>query len=238
VAEKTHDRIKDMVTPPIDPSLVMFLVNAVYFNGAWTQPFDPAATIDSDFHRPDGSTRSCRMMTSRSPRGYIDTDGFQAVEIPYGDGQYSMIVMLPKKGIAADDLIAKLSDSDWKQWISGIYETDVALRLPKFTFSDGHALNDALKAMGMVNAFGQSADFSRMVEGGGIWVDSVLQKCFIQVDEHGTEAGAATIVSMQKSLAREVTLDRPFLFAIRERTSGAVLFLGRIVDPVIEKTDK
>ncbi len=237
VANKTHDRIKNILSSPVDATLVMFLVNAVYFNAAWTQPFDSSATSDGDFHLPDGATKTCRMMKTLATLGYLDTGDFQAVEIPYGDGQYAMIVMLPRIGGSVDDLVGRLSDNNWKQWISGISEVDIVLRMPKFTFSDGHGLNVALKAMGMVDAFGPGADFSRMADGGGIWIDSVLQKCFIQVDEHGTEAGAATIVSMKKSLVREVTLDRPFLFAIHERTTGAVLFLGRVVDPVIENVD-
>jgi serine protease inhibitor len=238
VAEKTHDHIQDMLSSPIDATLVMFLVNAVYFNAAWTQPFDPSVTSDADFHRPDGSTKTCRMMMSRGTLNHLDTGDFQSVEIPYGDGQYSMIVMLPGTGESVDDLSAQLTAGNWKQWTSEMSETNIALRLPKFTFSDGHGLNDALKAMGMVEAFERSADFSRMAEGGGIWIDSVLQKCFIRVDERGTEAGAATVVSMKKSLIREVTLDRPFLFAVCERTTGAVLFLGRVVDPVIESENK
>lgn len=237
VARKTHDRIKNILSSPVDAALVMFLVNAVYFDAAWTQPFDSAATTDADFHLPDGSTKTCRMMKTLATLGYLDTGDFQAVEIPYGDGRFAMTVMLPRTGGSMDDLAAQLSGMNWKQWISELSETDVVLRMPKFTFSDGHGLNDALKAMGMVDAFGRDADFSRMVEGGGIWIDSVLQKCFIRVDERGTEAGAATIVSMKKSLVREVTLDRPFLFAIHERTTGAVLFLGRIVDPVMENAD-
>lgn len=238
VARKTHDHIKNILSSPVDATLVMFLVNAVYFNGAWTQPFDTTATSDADFHLPDGSTKTCRMMMTRTTLNYLDGGDFQAVEIPFGDGQFAMIVMLPQSGVTVDDLTERLSDANWKQWTSGMHETNVVLRMPKFTFSDRHGLNDALKTMGMVDAFGRGADFSRMVEGGGIWIDSVLQKCFIRVDEHGTEAGAATVVSMRKSLAHEVTLDRPFLFAVRERTTGAVLFLGRVVDPVIENTEK
>ncbi len=238
VADKTHDRIDNILSSPVDATLVMFLVNAVYFNAAWTQPFDSAATADADFHLPDGSTKTCRMMKTQGSLGYLDNSDFRAVEIPYGDGKFSMIVLLPQKGIGVDALMAKLTDKNWKDWTSGIYETDVVLRMPKFTFSDGHGLNDALKAMGMVDAFGRNADFTRMVKGGGIWIDSVLQKCFIRVDERGTEAGAATIVSMRKSLVREVTLDRPFLFAIRERTTGAVLFLGRVADPAIADADE
>ncbi len=234
VADQTHDHIKSILSSPVDATLVMFLVNAVYFNAAWTRPFDPAETSDADFHLPDGSTKTCRMMKTLGSPGYLDNSDFQAVEIPYGDGQFSMIVMLPQKGTGVDALMTKLTDKNWKDWMSGMYETDVVLRLPKFAFSDGHGLNDALKAMGMADAFGRNANFTRMVDGGGIWIDSVFQKCFIQVDEHGTEAGAATIVSMRKSLIREVTFDRPFLFAVRERTTGAVLFLGRVVDPVGE----
>jgi serine protease inhibitor len=237
VARKTHDRIKNILSSPVDATLVMFLVNAVYFNAAWTRPFDSAATADADFRLPDGSKKTCRMMKTQGSLGYLDNSDFQAVEIPYGDGKFSMIVILPQKETGVDVLTAKLTDQNWKDWTSGIYETDVVLRIPKFTFSDSHGLNDALKAMGIVDAFGRNADFKRMVAGGGIWIDSALQKCFIRVDERGTEAGAATVVSMRKSLIREVTLDRPFLFAIRERTTGAVLFLGRVTDPIIENEE-
>jgi serine protease inhibitor len=235
VADKTNGHIKQILASPVDASLVMFLANAVYFDAAWTRPFDPAATHPIDFHLPDGSIKTCRMMTTRDTLGYLDTGDFQAVEMPYGDGRYAMIVMLPRPGVAMNDLIGKLTDKNWRQWMSEFATVDVVLNMPKFAFADGHGLNAALKAMGMTEAFGRDADFSRMAEGGGIWIDSVLQKCFIVVDEHGTEAGAATIVTMKKSLVREVTLDRPFLFAVRERTTGAVLFLGKMVDPVMQE---
>lgn len=237
VADNTNNRIKNILASPIDATLVMFLVNAVYFDAAWTRPFDPAATRAADFHLPDGSVKECQLMTSRDTLGYLDAGDFQAVDIPYGNGQYSMVALLPRTGKTVDDLVPQLNEKNWKQWMSQLTTDIVVLGIPKFTFADEHGLNGALKAMGMTEAFGRGADFSRMVEGGGIWIDSVLQKCFIQVDERGTEAGAATVVSLRKSLAREVTLDRPFLFAIRERTTGAVLFLGKVVDPVIEEQD-
>lgn len=231
VRERTGDRIEELVTPPIDPNVVAYLINAIYFDGRWTEPFDPEETSEAPFTRPDGGTTPVRMMSRRDTIAYAETDSFRVVELPYGGEAYSMTLLLPDPDVSVDRLAASLDTAAWRGLLDGLDGRDVRLSLPRFELEYEKVLNDVLKAMGMEGAFSGSADFTRMVEGGGIWIDEVKQKSFVRVDEEGTEAAAATSVAMVESAPPEVRFDRPFLFALRERLSGAILFLGKIVDP-------
>jgi len=235
VADNTHDRIPRIIQPPLDPSIVMILINAVYFNAPWSRAFDPERTRVADFHPADGSVRPCSMMRRSDTVGYASGKTYQAIELPYGDGSHSMVLILPNAGYALDDMIERFSIKTWNELAATLSTTRVELRLPRFAFSDNHGLNAVLKAMGMNLPFTSRADFSQMVEGGGIWIDSVIHKTFIKVEEKGTEAAAATAVMMKKGLSGPaITFDRPFLFAVRERESDAIVFVGKIADPVFE----
>jgi len=245
VKEKTNGRIEEIVDKPIDPLTAMFLINALYFKGTWTYEFDPEETEDDEFTRLDGSKVPCRMMSQEADLLYLATDQFQAVDLPYGDGLFSMTVLLPKSAVHIDELITGITPESWESWISELDTHAVQLELPKIKLAYGLKMNNVLKALGMGVAFdvGQ-ANFSRMlVEGaeypGNLFIDKVKQKTFVQMDEEGTEAAAVTMVEMAfitsigpSSLIMRV--DRPFVFVIRERTSGALLFMGKIVEPVWE----
>lgn len=240
VDENTNGKIKEIVdVDDIDYTTVMFLINAIYFKGIWTYEFDQELTQDDLFTLPDGSQKSVRMMTQKGDFQYFENADFQAIDLPYGDGDYSMTVFLPRPGNDVDSLIAGFDRDNWNQWISSFSKRQVTLHFPKFTLEYELKLNDVLEALGMGIAFtpGQ-ADFTNMLESGGLWIDEVKHKTFVEVSEEGTEAAAATSVEMVynggESSGFSLRVDRPFMFAIRENHSQTILFIGKIVEPTLE----
>ena len=231
VREATHEKIDQIVDSPIETDIVMFLINAIYFNGTWTYQFDPAQTQDADFYRDDGSTVPIRLMALKSELPYAATGEYVAVDLPYGGGAFAMTVVVPTAGTSIDALIGTLDDQRWQALVDGLAMTEAEVYLPRFELEYEKRLNDALIALGMGQAFAPGADFSRMTPGGGVWIDEVKQKSFISVDEEGTEAAAATAVVIVMSAKPTLRADRPFLFAIRERLSGSLLFVGKMADP-------
>jgi len=234
VAEKTHDKIDEIVQPPLDPMVVMFLINAIYFNGTWTYEFDPALTEEAPFHRKDGSTGQVMMMAQEGDVLYKGTELGHVIDLTYGGGAFTMTIVLPREEADLDVLIAALDAEGWGDLTSDLEKTGLRLFLPRFKLEYEKVLNDALKALGMGVAFSEAADFSGITPGGGLTISEVKQKSFVEVDEEGTEAAAVTVVVVVESSTGgappELKVDRPFLFAIRERLSGTLLFLGKIVD--------
>jgi serpin B len=241
VAEQTEDRIQDIVPPGVITELTrLVLANAIYFYGPWRDTFEPSDTEDDTFNLLDGGTVTVPFMSQQETFPYAAGDGWQAIELPYEQEGFAMTILLPdegtydafEEGLDAATLDAALGQLDW---------TDVVLHLPKFEFTFGESLADALKAMGMTDAFDPDlADFSGMVDGTPpeqLSIGNVLHKAFISVDEEGTEAAAATAVIVGATSAAppedplEVWVDRPFLFAIRDTVTGTLLFLGRVLDP-------
>jgi len=239
VNENTKGKITEIINPPIDPSMVMFLINAIYFKGTWTYQFDKNATREWPFLLPDNSTKPCQMMGQESEFPYYENDDFQAVNLPYGKGDYSMIVFLPKWGKNVDSLIAKLRQENFDAWLSEFHSDSGKVCLPKFTLEYELKLNDALKALGMSIAFDpDQADFTKMHPGPGLFISEVKHKTFVDVNEEGTEAAAVTSVGIALSSYPppdifELLADHPFVFVIRENQSGAILFMGKIVEPIL-----
>jgi serine protease inhibitor len=232
------EEIIDYVDPVYD---VMFLINAIYFNGAWTYQFNKENTKDTLFYLPGGSTKECKMMEVRSRFKYFEDSLLQAIDIPYGNGNYSMTVILPQEDQDIDLVIEELTKEKWDEWMNSFSEDTVNLFFPrlKLEYKTDSVLKEILKDMGMEIAFDTfDADFTGMYEPGGIWIGRIIHKTFLGVDEEGTEAAAATVVAMTYSTGGgsypTIKMDRPFLFAIRENHSGTILFIGKIVDPVWE----
>ncbi|MEX2048231.1 MAG: serpin family protein [Gemmatimonadota bacterium] len=228
----------DSIVDQLDPDLVMLLVNAIYFDGAWTTQFDSSDTREQAFTRPDGSTVQVDMMTMDDPEilagGGAD---YAAVELPYGGQAFSMVVVLPQGAGSARDFAAALDADAWDAIVEGLGPGNIAqLGLPKFTLTYDTYLNDALQAMGMGVAFGPGADFTAMSPiGDELCISFVRQKTFIEVDERGTRAAAVTAVGISvTSLPPSFIADRPFLFAIRERLTGTILFVGLVEDPTAD----
>ncbi len=239
VDENTNGRIKEIVEKPIDDDIVMFLINAIYFKAAWTYQFDKELTTDDKFYLEDGSAVNCRMMEQRAIYDYYLDDDFVAVDLPYGDGKFSMTIFLPNGDKDVDDLIERLNQENYDAWIGSLStpEDSFDVYIPKFKLEYGLELDDALKALGMRIAFSYSADFSKMYSGGGVWISKVIHKTFVEVNEEGTEAAAAISVPIWCSLPPGLgsfKVNRPFVFVIRESDSGTILFIGKIVNPSLD----
>ena len=233
VKAATNGRIEHIVPAVIPRKVVMYLINAIYFKGSWTFRFDSSETRPEPFYLDDGSTRTVPLMTLRGELPYQDNSRFQAVDLPYGGRAFSMTVLLPLQGVSADSLAATLDAAAWGDISNGFHDTDVQLFLPRFRMAYERMLNDDLTALGMVDAFDELlADFTRMSPVDGLFISRVKQKSWVDVNEQGTEAAAATKVRMAVvSSGPVVRADRPFLFFIRERLSGTILFAGKVASP-------
>jgi serine protease inhibitor len=238
--DKTHGRIPEILDA-IPPDAIMYLINAIYFKGIWKFEFDKSKTENEPFQLNSGSSLTVPMMKQITTVPYVADDKFMMVELPYGRGNFSMVVMLPKEGYNTDDIIGSLSQENWDTWISGMSESNVDLTLPKFTFEYKNELKDELSAMGMSVAFSSAADFSGINGTGGLCISRVIHKTFVEVNEEGTEAAAVTAVEVIETSVPGTPqnivfrVNRPFLFAIRETTTGAILFIGRVQDPTVVK---
>lgn len=239
VSEKTAGRIAEIVAKPIRPDYVMFLINAIYFKGAWRSKFDPDLTRDDEFAGPDGSARPCRMMQQPEPGEiaefmYFGDDALEAIDLPYADGWFSMTILLPGEGTKIDDFIAGITPEAWDDWLERLEPRQGSVAMPRFKLDYKQRLDGVLSALGMGIAFTDAADFTGMREIGSLMISEVQHKTFVEVTEEGTEAAAVTEVGMVDTALPDVfemEVDRPFVFAIRERHSGTVLFIGKIGDP-------
>jgi len=239
VNEKTNGKIEEIVDSPIDPLTVMFLINAIYFNGDWTYQFDSDKTQDDQFTLPDGSTKLVPMMNHEGVTfPYFVSEDFQAVDLAYGDSLFSMTIILPQPGRDLNAIIDGLDEETWEGWVNQFYPRELSLfQMPKFELEYETKLNDVLSALGMEIAFDvYQADFHRMRKGPGdtLHISNVKHKTYVKVDEEGTEAAAVTSVEIGATSVPVQTVmrvNRPFLLAIRERFSGTILFIGKIVDP-------
>lgn len=239
VNDQTEGRIEqiaaDLGLP--DPEAALVLLNAVYFLGQWTTEFDPAETMDSSFTLADGATVQVPMMHLRGQEfGYAQRDGYRMLRLPYGEqGRYGMELLLPDPGTGLPQLIDRLDAAEWQAAVAGLAPQSVdEVALPRFTVEWGENLNDTLDVLGMGPAFAPGqADFTPMSPA-DLYLDQVVQKTFITVDEQGTEAAAVTggavgITSLQPGLVFRV--DSPFIFTISDSHTGAILFLGAVTDP-------
>lgn len=235
VSQQTQGKIKDLIPPGVLDSLTrLVLTNAIYFKAAWATPFNPKATQDGSFTRLDGSQVTVPMMQQTGSMGYAEAKGVQVVELPYQGYQVAMDIILPQAGQFAA-VESSLDATQVASLLKSVAPQQVQLTMPKFTFSSEFSLKDVLSAMGMPLAFTSDADFSGMTGTRELSISAVLHKAFVAVDENGTEAAAATAVvvglTSMPSQPVVVTVDRPFLFLIRDLKTGTILFLGRVEDP-------
>jgi len=226
------------VDDTINPLIVMFLINAIYFKGTWTYQFDEESTRDTLFTLPDGTAKPCKMMAQRGFYEHFSNDDFKAVDLPYGDGDFSMTIFLPSPKTDIDSLIGEFNPENLSYWLSCFSSDSGDIFFPKFKLEYGLGLNQVLRTMGMEIAFDPwRADFSKMYRGGGVWIDTVIHKTFVEVNEEGTEAAAVTVVEMAEVSGHPpdfcMRVDRPFIFMIRENKSQTILFIGKIVEPTL-----
>ncbi|MBW1938457.1 MAG: hypothetical protein JRI67_06790 [Deltaproteobacteria bacterium] len=237
VSDQTEDRINDLIPQgSITPLTRLVLTNAIYFNAAWLYPFDEELTQqDGIFHLPGGSQITVPMMSQTEYFRYTSGDGYQAVELPYDGEELSMVVFLPESD-RFDEFEASLNAGRVETIINNFSPTYLHLTMPKFEYKFSLGLKDVLKVMGMNDAFDSViADFSGMDGTCDLYIGDVLHKAFVSVDEAGTEAAVATAVIMVGTgippTPTEFTLDHPFIFLIRDIETGAILFVGRVLDP-------
>lgn len=240
VEQQTEDKIKDLLPAGIirsDTALV--LTNAIYFKGDWQTQFSKAATQDEDFHLSAAQAVKTPLMHLQTKLRYFDGGTFQAVDIPYKSGELSMVVFLPTDAAGLSAFEQALTAANAEKWLSGGWRSNkIILTLPKFKMSSGFELAAALRALGMKQAFQRGgADFSGMTGKKDLWISAAIHKAFVDVNEEGTEAAAATgIVMRSMSMSYEAPpivfrVDHPFVFLIRDNRSGAILFMGRVTDP-------
>jgi len=234
VAEATEDRIEELIPEDgLSAQTVLVLTNAIYFMAGWEQEFDPDETTDGTFRALDGTASTVPMMKQNLRTDYAEVPGAQAIELPYVGGEVSMVLIIPDDG-EFESIQAELTGPTLFGIFDALGDASGDLRMPKFEYDFDAELSKVLEEMGMEAAFGPGADFSKMVESGsGPGIDDVFHKAFVSVDEEGTEASAATAVVMEESApgrSFDLTVDRPFLFCIRDRPTDAILFLGRVTD--------
>jgi serine protease inhibitor len=233
VSAKTHEKIPTIIDE-IPRDAVMYLINALYFKGSWATEFDPDATIQADFTRLDGATEPVRLMNRTGEFKYYEDATLQAVDLPYGFDRFTMTVLLPREGVDINSVVASLDNDAWTRITSRLGTAEGTVHLPRLKLAWEESLGDWLERMGMSIAFSTRADFTGIDPKGEIMISDVRHKTFVEINEEGTEAAAVTSVEMKTtSLPREfaMRMDRPFIFAIREKTSGTIMFIGKIVDP-------
>ncbi|WP_026463549.1 serpin family protein [Adhaeribacter aquaticus] len=234
VKEKTQGKIESIVED-IHSGHVLFLINAIYFKGAWTYTFDKKLTQKLPFTKEDNSTSSVDFMTLKDGKYLYYQDATkQLIDLPYGNRQFSMTILVPKGQNTVSSMAANLNSTQLASWVKSADTTRLELKMPKFKLEYKKELKEALTQLGMGNAFSISADFSRMIEGkaGGLAISEVKHKTFVDVNEEGTEAAAATSVGIVlTSLPPSILVNKPFIFLIREKSTNAILFIGQLMNP-------
>lgn len=238
VENKTNGKI-DQIVDQIDPSLVMFLINAIYFNGNWKYKFEASNTTNNDFNLSNGSKVNVPFMNQEVTAKLMLHDDFTILDLPYGRGNFSMLIFLPDEDKTIDDVMAVWNTENYNEWLENFEEMNVEVSIPKFKFEYEKMLNDLLASMGLSIAFdSDNADLSNISEAKQLYIDFVKHKSFIEVNEKGTEAAAVTSVgigftSIDPSYPKFIA-NRPFLFAIREKYTNAILFMGQVTNPAEE----
>lgn len=239
VTEKTHGKISSILQGPIDPATELFLANAIYFKGKWEEPFDANATKNRVFRLRGGAQKELPMMEQSRHFDYRRGSGYQAVRLAYEDSALSMYIFLPDENSSPEKLLSIMNGDNWQRITKpGFNDHDGMLRLPKFRIEYGVQLNQPLKALGMKQAFDtHAADFPGIADH-GLFISDALQKAFVEINEKGTEAAAATMMTMPANGIEmnppppfHMIVDRPFLFLIEDQNTGTILFMGVIFDP-------
>ena len=232
IEEQTNDKIKDMIKPDMLSDLTkLVLTNAIYFKGLWAIPFDSDDTYETDFELATTDTAKVNMMNINAPFNYTETDDLQVLKLNYQGNDLSMVIILPKENnitIAESAMNAE----NLSAWNNNFNEMEITVEIPKFKFETKYDLNSLLMAMGIIDAFTGAADFSGMDGTHDLFISRALHQAFVEVNEEGTEAAAATAIIMElKAIPLSFRADHPFIFLIQHEETGAVLFMGRAMNP-------
>jgi serpin B len=233
IEDNTEGKIDKMIDS-IDPYVVMYLINAIYFNGFWTYQFDKENTELADFYPEEGRTVLVEMMSQKAEFYHKSFDGFEVLKLPYGENkEYSMHIVLPDENGQLDKIIEKLDSAKWEEIKDSLDKKEIDIFIPKFKIDYGiKELSGVLQELGMIEAFSFNADFSGICP--DIYISRVLHKALIEVNEEGSEAAAATVVEMKCVAYEEVpqfNANRPFFFTISDEASGSILFMGKYSEP-------
>jgi len=234
IREETKGKIEKMIDSSNPSSALMYLINAIYFNGKWSNQFDPKNTRNWIFHSYDGTEQTVDMMSRKGEYEFTKGDDFKAIRLPYGNGKTSMNIILPDEGVDINEFISRFDRKEWYTIRSSLKETeDIEVKIPKFSMEYGiKNLNDSLITLGMEVAFSGHADFSGISN--GLFISSVIHKAVIEVNEEGSKAAAATVVEMTSSaILKDPVIfiaDRPFIFLITEDITGSILFMGKVLN--------
>lgn len=235
VKQSTQGKIAQIIDN-IGSKDVLFLINAIYFKGKWTTQFDVNQTTDFPFYLAAGNQKQHPMMSQKGKYKYYENENFQAINLPYGQNEkFSLYIFLPNQNSSLSAFSNSLNAENWETWMTLFKTREGLIRLPRFQMEYDITLNDTLKALGMSVAFGDQANFSGI--GDNLSISEVKHKTFVQVNEEGTEAAAATSVGIELTAAMpeqkpfQMIVDRPFFCAIRDNQTGTILFMGSIIDP-------
>ena len=231
---KTNHKI-DKIVDRLNPDDRMLLINAIYFKGEWRNRFNSSQTASKPFYLENGQQVSVQMMQVSGDYSYYENEFMDMLEMPYGTGNFSMVVLLPKEGYLVVNIIDSLNADTWETWQSGLVSVqDVPVSFPKFEFSYKESLKKSLMDLGLSDAFSAQADFTGINKDGGLLLSEVMHKTYIKVDEEGTEAAAVTAVTVGTTSVgpgQAFVADHPFVFIIKEKYTGAILFMGIVANP-------
>lgn len=246
VSEKTHEKIPTIIDQ-IPPEAMMYLINAIYFKGTWMYQFDTSMTSEQDFFKSDGNPVKHQQMAMQAVINYYNNEDFQVAELPYGTGTFNFDIILPNAGKNLSNIISGLNDTKWKEMQEGMTETQAVLKMPKFKLELSSLLKNYLIELGMESAFNtdSTADFSRIDSAKDLSISQVIHKTYVDLDEAGTEAAAVTAVGIivtampggTPSKIIYFTADKPFIYAISEKSTGVVIFIGKMMDPTITNVE-
>jgi serpin B len=237
VEKQTNDKIRDLIGPGVlDATTRLVLTNAIYFKGNWARQFKEDRTRNEPFLLLDGGKVQVPMMNQQAEFGYAETNDVQVLEMPYAGEELSMVILLPKQTDGIGQLGQDLTVENLTQWLDKAHRQDVIVTIPKFKMTSKFSMENVLRAMGMTEAFSPNADFSGMTGRRDLFISAVIHQAYVDVNEEGTEAAAATgvvmkLTSVMPGRTPVFRADHPFLFLIRDKASGSILFLGRVMNP-------
>ena len=241
-SDKTHGKINKIIDQ-IPSDAIMYLINAIYFLASWQYAFDKTQTTETQFWLEDGSYKMHQQMSLQAELFYYTDDKLSIVELPYGNGKFSMVLILPNNKGKISDIIKSLNDNNWANLLSKMQVKNTIVKIPKFKLEYNSILNQPLKDMGMRIAFSDLADFTKINKDGNSSISKVYHKTYIDVYEEGTEAAAVTAVEIRLTSINEPSdiqyfvAVHPFIYAIIEKTTGVILFIGKEMDPTIKNAE-
>jgi serpin B len=221
----------------LDENTVMLLINAIYFKGQWSKEFDKSETVQMPFHKLGGNSENVPMMRQKTELHIYEGSGFIIAEFPYGQGNFVMDVILPGEQNASGNIIESLNHENFSFWLDNMNQREADVLFPSFKYGYKKPMKDILTDMGMAIAFSEAADFSNISEQVDLLINEVTHQTFIETNEEGTEAAGVTVVDFNVTSVPPPSLyfkmDHPFIYIIRETTTNAILFAGRVTDPSV-----